>query len=146
MRAGATALQLAAYSYQLGRFVPNTYFIINSRTLLEPNTEPEVTWNAVEEACRRRYQEIDDHKLVIPVDGPDKAAHEAVFVPRPASAGGTGEEDDGWLLAFVHDSVTQQTEVPILDARRVADGPVCTLRLRENAGITFHGAWVPATP
>jgi len=78
--------------------------------------------------------------------GPDKAAHEAVFVPRPASAGGTGEEDDGWLLAFVHDSVTQQTEVPILDARRVADGPICTLRLRENAGITFHGAWVPATP
>ena len=34
-------------------------------------------------------------------------------------------------------------EVAIIDARRVADGRVCTLKLRENAGITFHGTWVP---
>lgn len=75
--------------------------------------------------------------------GDMKAAHESVFVPRPTSAGGTGAEDDGWLLGFVHDGSTSQTEVAILDARRVADGPVCTLKLRENSGITFHGTWVP---
>jgi all-trans-8'-apo-beta-carotenal 15,15'-oxygenase len=77
--------------------------------------------------------------------GEMKAAHESVFVPRPASAGGTGAEDDGWLMGFVHDGTTSETEVAIIDARRVADGPVCTLKLRENAGITFHGTWVPAT-
>jgi all-trans-8'-apo-beta-carotenal 15,15'-oxygenase len=77
--------------------------------------------------------------------GEMKAAHESVFVPRPASAGGTGAEDDGWLMGFVHDGVTSETEVAILDARRVSDGPVCTLKLRENAGITFHGAWVPSS-
>jgi all-trans-8'-apo-beta-carotenal 15,15'-oxygenase len=76
--------------------------------------------------------------------GETKAAHESVFVPRPTSAGGTGAEDDGWLMGFVHDGLTSQTEVAILDARRVADGPVCTLKLRENAGITFHGNWVPS--
>jgi all-trans-8'-apo-beta-carotenal 15,15'-oxygenase len=76
--------------------------------------------------------------------GEMKAAHESVFVPRPASAGGTGAEDDGWLMGFVHDGATSETEVAIIDARRVADGPVCTLKLRENAGITFHGTWVPA--
>ena len=76
--------------------------------------------------------------------GVGKAAHESVFVPRPASAEGSGEEDDGWVVGFVHDGGEAQTEVAILDARRVSDGPVCTLRLRENAGITFHGAWVAA--
>lgn len=80
--------------------------------------------------------EIFDH-------GENKAAHESVFVPRPASAGGTGAEDDGWLVGFVHNGLTSQTEVAIIDARRVSDGPVCTLKLRENAGITFHGSWVP---
>lgn len=75
--------------------------------------------------------------------GDNKAAHELVFAPRPQSAGGTGAEDDGWLLGFVHDALTRQTEVAILDARRLSDGPLCTLKLRENAGITFHGAWVP---
>jgi carotenoid cleavage dioxygenase-like enzyme len=77
--------------------------------------------------------------------GENKAAHESIFVPRPESAGGTGAEDDGWLMGFVHDGQASQTEVAILDARRVSDGPVCTLKLRENAGITFHGAWVPAS-
>lgn len=76
--------------------------------------------------------------------GERKAAHESIFVARPAAAGGTGAEDDGWLMAFVHDGATSETEVAILDARCVADGPICTLKLRENAGITFHGTWVPA--
>jgi carotenoid cleavage dioxygenase-like enzyme len=32
----------------------------------------------------------------------------------------------------------------VLDARRPADGPVATLHLPANAGITFHGTWRPA--
>lgn len=75
--------------------------------------------------------------------GETRVTHETVFIPRPSSVGGTGAEDDGWLMGFVHDSLTSETEVAILDARQVSDGPVCTLKLRENAGITFHGTWVP---
>ena len=77
--------------------------------------------------------------------GENKASQEPIFVPRPESAGGTGAEDDGWVVGLVHDGSTSQTEMAILDARRISDGPVCTLKLRENAGITFHGAWVPAS-
>lgn len=72
--------------------------------------------------------------------GRDKVALEPIFAPRP----GGRDEDDGWLLAFVHDSRRAQTDVVVIDARRVADGPVATLRLAANAGTTFHGCWVPA--
>jgi len=72
--------------------------------------------------------------------GRDKVTLEPIFAPRP---GGTAE-DDGWLLAFVHDSTRAQTDVVVLDARRVSDGPVCTMRLPANAGTTFHGCWVPS--
>jgi all-trans-8'-apo-beta-carotenal 15,15'-oxygenase len=72
--------------------------------------------------------------------GPRKAALEPVFAPRP----GATDEDDGWLLTFVHDSRRRKTDVAILDARRVTDGPVCTLHLPTNAGMTFHGNWVSA--
>lgn len=66
-----------------------------------------------------------------------KVGLEPVFVPRP----GGGDEDDGWLVVFVHNGRTCSSEVAILDARRVADGPVATLRLPGNTGITFHGVW-----
>ena len=58
---------------------------VGSRTLLEPNTTPDVTWAAVEEACRRRYREIDDGRLVIAIDGPEKAAivDGALSLPAP---------------------------------------------------------------
>ncbi len=68
------------------------------------------------------------------------AVMEPVFVPRP----GSGEEGDGWVVAFVYDTDRGATDVAILDARQVDEGPVCTLHLPFNAGITFHGAWMPA--
>lgn len=73
--------------------------------------------------------------------GPRCATHEPVFVARP----GATEEDDGWVVAFVHDTDRGATDVAVLDARRVGDGPICTIHLPVNAGLTFHGAWVPAT-
>ncbi|MBW2314411.1 MAG: carotenoid oxygenase family protein [Deltaproteobacteria bacterium] len=32
----------------------------------------------------------------------------------------------------------------MLDARSIADGPVCTIHLPVKAGPTFHGIWVAA--
>lgn len=70
--------------------------------------------------------------------GARSATHEPVFVPRP----GRTDEDDGWLLATVHDGAKQETFFAVLDARRVGDGPICTLRPHRNLGITFHGSWI----
>jgi all-trans-8'-apo-beta-carotenal 15,15'-oxygenase len=72
--------------------------------------------------------------------GDGKVATEPIFLPRP----GGSDEDDGWVAVFVHDAVAGVTEIAILDARRLADGPVCTLKPGINAGITFHGSWAPA--
>jgi all-trans-8'-apo-beta-carotenal 15,15'-oxygenase len=74
--------------------------------------------------------------------GPGRVTHEPVFVPRP----GGRDEDDGWVVGFVHDAGTRATEAVIFDARRICDGPLCTLRLHQNAGSTFHGTWVPGCP
>jgi all-trans-8'-apo-beta-carotenal 15,15'-oxygenase len=72
--------------------------------------------------------------------GPRKFTQEPVFVPRP----GATAEDDGWLLALVYDAEAPRTELVILDARRVQDGPVATLRLRHVVPFGLHGSWADA--
>jgi all-trans-8'-apo-beta-carotenal 15,15'-oxygenase len=89
---------------------------------------------------------------------------EPVFVPRPAapaaqqaaaaaaegagSAGGrqaqqeVQEEDHGWLLSLCYDAESHSSELVVLDARRVASGPVATLRLQQPVPHGLHGAWV----
>lgn len=71
--------------------------------------------------------------------GSYKVGLEPIFVPRPGGI----EEDDGWLLTPVHDGHRKTSQLAILDARRVSDGPVATLDLPANTGITFHGTWRP---
>jgi all-trans-8'-apo-beta-carotenal 15,15'-oxygenase len=72
--------------------------------------------------------------------GQDKVSLQPTFVPHPEGSA----EDDGWILTVVYNGVSHSTEIPILDARAVQDGPICTLRLHENAGTTFHGCWIAA--
>ncbi len=69
--------------------------------------------------------------------GSHKVASEPVFVPRPDSL----EEDDGWVITFVHDGKRRGTDVAVLDGRKLSDGPIATLRIPGNAGATFHGSW-----
>lgn len=64
--------------------------------------------------------------------------HEALFVPKPGAKG----EDTGWLLQYVHNNRRRATDCAIFDARKLSDGPVCTVRLPVSAGMTFHGTWV----
>lgn len=66
-----------------------------------------------------------------------KAGLEPIFAPRP---GGT-EEDDGWVLTPVHDGKRRTSQVAVFDARKIADGPLATLDLPGNTGLTFHGTW-----
>jgi carotenoid cleavage dioxygenase len=72
--------------------------------------------------------------------GPHHVTHEPVFVPDPAGSA----EDDGWLVAYVHDGGRPGTDVYIFDAHRVSDGPTCSMKLPAFSGMTFHGSWVGA--
>lgn len=70
--------------------------------------------------------------------GTGRMAGEAVFVPASAEAG----EDEGWLLAPVHDRATDRSDVIVLDARDVTAPPVATVHLPVRIPFGFHGSWV----
>lgn len=65
---------------------------------------------------------------------------EAVFVARP----GGWDELDGWLLAPSVNTRAKATELHVFDARRIAEGPLCTWRADRALPVSLHGAFVPA--
>ena len=65
---------------------------------------------------------------------------EALFVPAPGSEG----EDEGWLLSVVFNRATGASEVVVLDASAVQQGPIARVLLPRRIPFGFHGAWVPA--
>jgi len=71
--------------------------------------------------------------------GPGRAAGEPVFVPR---AGGT-DEDDGWLVTFVHDLGSGTAEFVVIDAREFdRRGYIARVPLPQRVPFGFHGNWV----
>lgn len=72
-------------------------------------------------------------------EGAARQFMEPVFVPRTPDAA----EDDGWLLAFVHDGAANRADVEILHAQDLAAGPVATIHLPDRVPFGFHGNWVP---
>jgi carotenoid cleavage dioxygenase-like enzyme len=64
---------------------------------------------------------------------------ETAMAPRVASAA----EDDGYLVTLTTDMNADASYCIIFDAARVADGPVCTLRLPERISSGTHSAWAP---
>jgi carotenoid cleavage dioxygenase len=73
-------------------------------------------------------------------EGATRMFMEPVFVPRLDPK----QEDDGWLLAYVHDSNTQATDVLILEAVDLSSGPIATIHLPQRVPFGFHGNWVDA--
>jgi carotenoid cleavage dioxygenase len=70
---------------------------------------------------------------------PSEVSGEHVFAPDPDGAA----EDDGWLLTFVSDRATEETDLVVLDARDLASGPVATVRMPRRVPIGFHANWFP---
>jgi len=70
--------------------------------------------------------------------GEGRWGSEAPFAPRPGSTG----EDDGYLISYVHDEREQRSEVQVLDARALGEGPVCRLELPGRVPLGFHATWI----
>jgi carotenoid cleavage dioxygenase-like enzyme len=64
--------------------------------------------------------------------------HENVFAPRV----GAQAEDDGYVVGFVHDEATDQSECWVIDAQRFTDGPVAKIRIPKRVPYGFHSHWV----
>ncbi len=72
--------------------------------------------------------------------GAETWSEEAVFVPRK---GGTGESD-GWLVQTTLNTRAARTELCILDAHRVSNGPIAKLACPYALPLGFHGTFMAA--
>ena len=75
--------------------------------------------------------------------GPGKLGGECVFVERARSHGGTGAEDDGYLVGFVHDERANKTQFWVMDARTMAREPLARVALPRRVPYGFHALFVP---
>ncbi|RLE20412.1 MAG: 9-cis-epoxycarotenoid dioxygenase, partial [Actinobacteria bacterium] len=64
---------------------------------------------------------------------------ENVFAPRVNARA----EDDGYILGFVRDEATDQSECWVIDAQRFSDGPVAKVHMPKRVPYGFHAHWVP---
>jgi carotenoid cleavage dioxygenase len=70
--------------------------------------------------------------------GRDATAGEAVFAP----AGPAADEDDGYVMAFVHNPERGAADLVILAARDFTGGPVARVHLPARVPLGFHGSWI----
>lgn len=62
---------------------------------------------------------------------------EPIFAPKSQDA----VEGDGWILTVVYDSSSNSSELVILDAKHVDNGPVAVVPLPNRIPYGFHGSW-----
>jgi carotenoid cleavage dioxygenase-like enzyme len=71
--------------------------------------------------------------------GREATAGEAVFAPSSPDAA----EDDGYVMAFVHDPDRGAADLVILAAQDFAGEPVARVHLPARIPLGFHGSWIP---
>lgn len=72
--------------------------------------------------------------------GPGRFGSEAIFVPR--QPGYSSEEDDGYLILFVHDENTGKSSVNVVDAKTMSADPVAVVDLLHRVPYGFHAFFV----
>ena len=65
-------------------------------------------------------------------------ASEAPFAPRVNAV----DEDDGYLVSFIIDENRGRSECILIDAKKLADGPVCRIALPHKMSSGTHAHWV----
>nr|AMJ39497.1 carotene cleavage dioxygenase 1 copy 3 [Bixa orellana] len=73
--------------------------------------------------------------------GPGRFGSEAVFVPR--EPGRNFEEDDGYLILFVHDENVGKSFVNVVDAKTMSSDPIAVIELPNRVPYGFHAFFVP---
>ncbi|MGH3300756.1 MAG: carotenoid oxygenase family protein [Streptosporangiaceae bacterium] len=71
--------------------------------------------------------------------GRDATVGEAVFAPSAADAA----EDDGYVMAFVHNPDRGASDLVILAVQDFTGEPVATVHLPARVPLGFHGSWLP---
>ncbi|GMY22481.1 carotenoid 9,10(9',10')-cleavage dioxygenase 1 isoform X1 [Fagus crenata] len=72
--------------------------------------------------------------------GPGRFGSEAIFVP--CVPGITSEEDDGYLIFFVHDENAGKSSVHVIDAKTMSADPVAVVEMPHRVPYGFHAFFV----
>lgn len=98
-----------------------------------PSVDDNAAWPTLKHDLQTGVRQEFDH-------GPGRAAGEPVFVAREGS---TEEEDDGWLVTFVHDLGKASTDFVVMDASDFERSDyVARVPLPQRVPFGFHGNWV----
>ncbi len=65
---------------------------------------------------------------------------EPIFVAKP----GATAEDEGWILTPIYDAEHHRTDIAILDAQTLEQGPIARLHLRHHIPYGLHGCFAPS--
>lgn len=84
--------------------------------------------------------EVGGNVLGVLYFGPGRFGSEAIFVPR--DSGLDLEEDDGYLICFVHDENIGKSEVNVFDAKTMSPEPVAIVHLPTRVPYGFHAFFV----
>ncbi|XP_072968384.1 carotenoid 9,10(9',10')-cleavage dioxygenase 1-like [Typha angustifolia] len=76
---------------------------------------------------------VEQHKL-----GRNQFCSGATFVPRLTGS----DEDDGWIISFVHDEENNTSQVYIIDASKFGSDPVAKITLPQRVPYGFHGTFI----
>ncbi|MEO1707764.1 MAG: carotenoid oxygenase family protein [Pseudomonadota bacterium] len=116
---------------EFGTFNPD-YTGRRSRYLYSTTTKP--GWFLFNGIVKHDLETGDSETLMF---GENRFGSEAPFAPRP----GAGAEDEGYLLSFITDLDTDQSECVIIDAQNVSAGPVARIILPHRISSGTHAAW-----
>jgi carotenoid cleavage dioxygenase-like enzyme len=71
--------------------------------------------------------------------GKDATAGEAVFAPSSPDAA----EDDGYVMAYIHNPDRRAADLVILAAQDFTAEPIARVHLPARIPLGFHGSWIP---
>lgn len=97
-------------------------------------------WMSKDESGFYKY-DLSTGKSVRYSHGKGRFCGEGVFVPRPEAK----DEDDGWLVSFVHDQKDNRGEMVVLDAQDFTKPAVARVLIPQRIPFGFHGLWVPGS-
>jgi carotenoid cleavage dioxygenase len=65
---------------------------------------------------------------------------EPIFVPKSPTA----PEGEGYVIALANRLADMATDLVVLDAQQIAEGPIATIKLPFRLRMSLHGNWVPS--
>lgn len=84
--------------------------------------------------------DVEQPNLWVHPHGEGRYGGEAVFVPDPDSE----TEDAGWLVGFVYDQATGQSDFVVACAQTPEQPPVAVVHLPMRVPYGIHGIWLPS--